>query len=118
MSKRKSVAGTLKRKNPIDALIPQQTATPPLKPKTAAKPASTDKGKRVALSAHVYLYQDAWLRDVVGQIQAAEGNRKLKKVSVIRALIDAVRTLDIEVGGVQSEEELTQIFLDAFGHSK
>lgn len=50
---------------------------------------------------------DAWLQKLSSDMKASRGY-KLPKSYIIRALLDAAMTLDMDVSGVKTEEELAR----------
>jgi len=55
---------------------------------------------------------EAWLQGLSNQMKST-GGYKLPKSYIIRALLDAIRTLKIDVSGVKTEAELARRILDA-----
>jgi hypothetical protein len=60
---------------------------------------------------------EVWLRDLGNEMKSS-GGYKLPKSYVIRALLDALKKLNIDVSGVKTEEELSKRILNAIKHYK
>jgi hypothetical protein len=60
---------------------------------------------------------EAWLQDLSNKMKSA-GGYKLPKSYIIRALLDAARTLKIDVSGVKTEDELAKRILEAIRRHK
>lgn len=60
---------------------------------------------------------EVWLQDL-GNRMKASGGYKLPKSYVIRALLDALKELDIDVTGVKTEVELSKRIHDAIRRYK
>lgn len=58
---------------------------------------------------------EAWLQDLSNRMKSS-GGYKLPKSYIIRALLDAARTLKIDVAKVKTEEELVKRILEAIKH--
>lgn len=60
---------------------------------------------------------EVWLQDL-GNKMKASGGYKLPKSYVIRALLETLKKLDIDVSGVKTEDELSKRILNAIKHYK
>jgi len=58
---------------------------------------------------------EAWLQDLSNRMKST-GGYKLPKSYIIRALLDAVRRLKIDVSEVKTEDELSERILEAIRH--
>ena len=60
---------------------------------------------------------ESWLQDLSSRMKSS-GGYKLPKSYIIRALLDAVRNLKIDVSEVKTEDELVKRILNAIRHYK
>jgi len=58
-----------------------------------------------------------WLQDLSNKMKAS-GGYKLPKSYIIRALLDAMKRLDIDISGVKTEDELAKRILNNCYHYK
>lgn len=58
-----------------------------------------------------------WLQDLSNRMKAS-GGYKLPKSYIIRALLDAMKSLDLDISGVKTEDELAKRILSAIRRYK
>ena len=94
---------TKKKRSPAPAVELQTTLrTPP-----------SDRGKPIQTSMLLYDDQNSWLDDTFSMIRSRGGDKRIRKASIIRVLLDLAMTLDVDVTEVTSEAELFERFKQA-----
>jgi hypothetical protein len=72
---------------------------------------NTQKDEVVYLSSRVYKSQDKWLDLIIEKHREIHGRKLIKKEDLVRAAINLLKTKNIDLHAVKSEEDLNRICL-------
>lgn len=72
---------------------------------------NTQKEEIVYLSSRVYKSQDKWLDLIIEKHREIHGRKLIKKEDLVRAAINLLKTKNIDLHQIKSEEDLNRICL-------